>query len=96
MLRTLALLAAAQCADLLTTWYGLAHGTHEANPATLAAVAAFGWAGVAFVKLGCVPAAGTLAYLAPDDRTRALVLKAVRVAATMLLGVALANVLVVL
>lgn len=94
MFRTLALLAGAQGADLLTTWYGLGHGAHEGSPATLAAVAAFGWAGVAVVKLGSVPVVAGLGYIAPSERSRAIFLKGVRVAALMLLGVAASNVLV--
>ena len=90
---TLALLAFAQIADLVTSWFGLAHGAHEANPVTVAALASFGVVGVALIKLGTVPAAGVLGYVGLDGRSRAIYLKGVRIAAIMLLGVAASNVL---
>lgn len=95
MIRTLALLAAAQTGDLLTTWYGLTHGAHEANPVTLAAVGFGGWAVIAFLKLGTVPATGLATALLPQS-WRPLWLKGVRVGALMLFGVVAANVLVAL
>lgn len=91
---TLALLALAEVADLATTWFGATHGGHEANPFAVAAIAAFGVAGLAIFKLGAVPVAGLIGYTAPTERSRAIYLKGVRFAATMLLGVAASNVLV--
>ena len=91
---TLALLALAEVADLATTWFGATHGGHEANPYSVAAVAMFGVVGVAIVKLGTVPAVAGLGYIAPSERSRAIFCKGVRIAATMLLGVAASNVLV--
>lgn len=81
-------------AHLATTWFGATHGGHEANPVAVAAIAAFGVVGVAVVKLGAVPVAGLVGYIAPSERSRAIYLKGVRIAATMLLGVAASNVLV--
>lgn len=93
MVRTLALLAAAQLGDLLTTWYGLAHGAQEANPVTLAAVAFGGWAVIAFIKLGTVPVVAAAAWCLPESWA-GLFLKGVRVGALMLFGVVAANLLV--
>jgi hypothetical protein len=95
MKRTLALLAAAEAGDLLTTWYGLTHGAHEANPATLAAVAFGGWAVVAVVKLGTVPVVALATQCLPES-WRAHWLKGIRIGALMLMGVVAANVLVTL
>lgn len=94
MKRTLALLAAAQLADILTTWYGLNHGAREGNPGTLAAVAFGGWAMFAFIKLGTVPVVGLLSYLTPTEKVRRHVHTAIRFVAAMIFGVATVNVLV--
>lgn len=96
MVRTLALLAGAEVADLATTIFASTRGAHEGNPVFLAAAGSGLVAAFVFAKLGLVPVVGVLISRAPDPRKRARVEAVVRFGATMLLGVAASNVLVVL
>ena len=96
MVRTLALLAFAEVADLATTIFASSRGAHEGNPVFLAAAGTGLVAAFVMAKLGIVPVAGTLIAYAPSERTRQIVEAVVRFAAAMLLGVAASNVLVVL
>jgi hypothetical protein len=89
---TLVLLAAAEGADMLSTWYGMHFGgTREINPATLAIVALGGWTLAVIVKLAVVPGAAGVYHVAPVAR-RGQLLKLFRLLSYFLFGVALGNV----
>lgn len=90
--RTIALLAAAEGADVLSTWYALAHGAHEGNPVA----AMLGPVLFVALKFATVPLVAWLAATAPTPKGRRFVLGATRIGAYMLLGVAASNVLVAL
>jgi hypothetical protein len=94
--RTLALLAAAEGADVLTTWYGLAHGAHEGNPTSAVVIAAAGLSTWAALKFYPVVLTGLFGFfMEPWPRHRELFLKGIRVGSLMLFGVVASNVLMV-
>lgn len=93
MVRTLALLAAAEGGDVLTTWYGIAHGFREAQPTSAAVIAAMGLTFWAFWKSAPLVATVGVGSLIPAE-WRAIFLRGVRVGALMLLGVVASNVLI--
>lgn len=96
MVRTLALLAFAEVADLATTVFASTRGAHEGNPVFLAAAGAGLVAAFVVAKLGLVPFVGWTIALAPTPRVARAVEVAARFGAAMLLGVAASNLLVVL
>ena len=69
MKRTIAFLAAAEAADLLTTWYGLAHGSRELNPLGVQLIAIGPLALVAYKVVPVAYAAVVGAILKGDSRT---------------------------
>ena len=93
MLKTLALLAAAEGGDVLTTWYGIAHGTREANPESAAVIATVGLIGWASWKTTPLLLAGVVGSFIPASH-RGIFLAGVRIGALMLLGVVVSNVLI--
>lgn len=95
MKATLALLAAAEGADVLTTWYGIGHGAHEASPTSAAIIAVSGLAVWAAYKLLQVVAASLIAA-GLTGKFRAVFLAGIRVGALMLCGVVASNLLVIL
>lgn len=94
MVRTLALLAFAEVADLATTIFASTRGAHEGNPVFLAALAGGSVGAFVVAKFGLVPIAGCLIGATSDPRKRSTVESVIRFGSVMLLGVAASNVLV--
>ena len=95
MKRTLVLLATAEGADILTTLYGLTHGTHEANPTSAVVIATVGLGAWALAKSWPIPAVVIVGTLYKGQH-REMFFKGARIGALMLLGVVASNVLTVL